>query len=282
MVRKLLASLLLLALYSLDAHAQLLVRYPNLNGTGEQGLGYKMLDLALRTAGTPYRIEQRRDLANNDRIRLMLDVGEVDVVDFGTSPEFEQRYTAVYFPIDRGLNGWRLLVVRRADAAKFAAINSVGELKHFIAGQGQGWSDVNVLRHAGLEVATVPQIEKLFRGLERGRFDFLPLGLNEAYSLTEHYAPSSQALCLDTHLVLVYPFARLFFVRKGNLALRELIHSGLVKAFADGSFQRMLASDPGYAEALRRAQLKQRAKLALDNPFLSAEFRKIPEAYFLK
>jgi len=103
----------------------------------------------------------------------MLDNGDVDVIDFGSTPEYEQRFTAVYFPFDRGLNGWRLLVVRKTDRATFARARSMADLARFVAGQGQGWPDADILRGAGLRVETFPQLASLFRSLEAGRFDYL-------------------------------------------------------------------------------------------------------------
>jgi len=77
------------------ADAPRLVRYPNINGTGKQGLGYRMLDLALRCSGQPYRLQLLPDSANTSRVRALLESGAVDVVDFGSTPEYEQRYAAV-------------------------------------------------------------------------------------------------------------------------------------------------------------------------------------------
>ena len=260
--------------------ATLVVRYPNTNGMAAQSLGYRMLGLALRSTGRPFRIELQTESANTDRVRALLESGAIDVMDLGSTPEFEQRFTAVYFPIDRGLNGWRLLVIRKADRAAFARTRTLADLAAFTAGQGQGWPDADILRGAGLRVETFPQLDSLFRSLEAGRFDYLPLGMNEAMDLARHYASRPDVLFVDTHLVIVYPFGRLFFVRKGNVALRDLLMDGLRKAFANGSLQKLLADDPGYAEVLRRGA--PTLKLHADNPRLSAAFRAIPDEYFLR
>ena len=255
------------------------VRYPNVNGMGEQGLGYRMLDLALRSAGRPYRIEIQADSANPERVRALLDSGEVDVIDFGSTPDFERRYLAVYFPIDRGLNGWRLLVIRKQDRAAFDGVKSLAELGRFVAGQGLGWPDADILRRAGLQVQAFPQLASLFLSLEAHRFDYLPLGMDEAYDLTHRYASSAGTLEVHPRIAIIYPFGRLFFVRQGNAELHDLIDAGLRKAFANGQVQKLLASDPGYAEALRHGA--PALKLHIDNPSLTAAFKAIPAEYFL-
>ena len=257
----------------------LVVRYPNVNGMGVNGLGYRMLDLALRSSGHPYRIELMEDSANTDRVRALLESGAVDVIDFGSTPDFERRFTAVYFPIDRGLNGWRLLVIRKQDRAAFSGVKSLADLGHFVAGQGQGWPDADILRGGKLSVQTFPELASLFRSLEARRFDYLPLGMDEAYDLTRRYASSAKALDVESRITIIYPFGRLFFVRKGNLVLRDLIDAGLRKAFAHGQVQELLASDPGYAEAMRHGA--PTLKLHLDNPELSAAFKAMPAEYFL-
>lgn len=258
----------------------LVVRYPNINGMGTRGLGYRMLDLALSGCGKPYRIELLPDAANPARVRALLESGAADVVDFGSTPAFEQRYAPVFVPIDRGLNGWRLLVIRRADRAAFAQVQSIEDLRRFIAGQGLGWPDAEILRRAGLRVREFPQLDSLFHSLEAGRYDYLPLGMDEAYDLMRRYASGPQALEVAPRLAIVYPFGRLFFTRKTDTALHDLIDTGLRKAFANGRAQQLLLGDPGYAEAVKRGAPV--LKLRIDNPDLSAEFRAIPQAYFLR
>ncbi|HEY9104547.1 MAG TPA: transporter substrate-binding domain-containing protein [Chitinimonas sp.] len=261
--------------------AERLVHYPNVNGLGSEGLGYKALALALKKSGQPYRLVLHDEVANIDRTRAMLEQGQVDVVDFGTSPDFESRYGAVYFPIDRGLNGWRLLLIRAQDVPRFRGISSLTALKAYTAGQGQNWADIAILRAAGLTVNTMPTLPDLFPTLAAQRFDFVPLGVNEIYGLLEKYRPGKQDLVVDEHLVLVYPFGRLFFVRKDDTDLRDALLRGLTAAFDDGSYQRMLEADPAYAEALHQANLGQRVRLLLDNPAQTAAFRAIPRRYFL-
>jgi hypothetical protein len=240
-----------------------------------------MLDLALREAGGGYRVEIADFVGNDDRDRSNLEQRRVDVVDFGTSPEFERKYAAVYFPIDRGLNGWRFFLVRDADEPKCGQVRSLADLRHFVVGQGQGWSDIPILTHAGLQVVTTPALESLFPFVSLGRCDFVPLGINEIYSLYERYGRSAGNLQVDQHVVLVYPFARFFFVRKDDQALRDAIYRGLQKAFDDGSFAQVLESDASYRKALDDALSKTRVRINIDNPELTERFRQIPERYFV-
>jgi hypothetical protein len=260
--------------------ADLVVRYPNVNCQGKNSLGYKMLDLALKKNGEPYRIEQEETCPDIKRTRVMLETGLIDVFDIGTMPDYETRYAAVYFPIDRGLNGRRVLVVRRTDLAWFKSIHSIAGLKPYTAGQGEAWADTKILRRAGLNVVTASSLEMLFNMLQAGRFDFLPLGANEASHLLTEY-DKAQNLAIVPDVMLTYPFGRLFFVRKNDTALRDRLYRGLVIAFNDGTFAKLLASDPDYQKFISRDERKIRTVLAIDNNLTTASFKAIPAKFFL-
>jgi hypothetical protein len=98
--------------------------------------------------------------------------------------------------------------------------------------------------------------------------------------MLERYRAQAPDVVVEPHLALHYPFARLFFVRKGDHALRDAILSGLRKAFADGSLQQLLESDNRFHDSALRAGLKERTIIQLDNPNLSDSFRHMPKEYF--
>jgi hypothetical protein len=261
------------------AAAPLKVLYPNVDGIGSNAYGYKVLELALSKCGVPYQLSLDATPVNHERARIKIDTGEVSVFDFGTSAQFERRLLPVYFPIDRGLNGYRLFIIHRDRAADFAAINTIGQLRKMRAGQGVNWSDIAILQHAGIEVQVAP-FDSLFKMIDIERFDFFPLGANEAFGFLEAHKASAPHAIVEQHIVLIYPFGRLFFVRRGNTALRDAILRGLEAAFDDGSFQALLGSHADFASTLKSARLKERVQIHIDNPFLTPEFRRIPKKYF--
>jgi ABC-type amino acid transport substrate-binding protein len=259
------------------AEPVLQVRYPNLDSLEAKAYGYRVLNLALQKSGVDFELSLHPLSVNQERARILLEQGEVDVVDFGTSPEFEQRFLPVYFPIDRGLNGYRLLVVHKDNAGEYARMRSITQLWGKTAGQGVRWSDIAILDRAGIKVATA-SIDGLFRLLERKRIDFVPLGANEVHLLLDKYHDAAPHAVVDSNLLIIYPFGRLFFVQKGNERLREAIFKGLEAAFDDGSFQALLGEY--YFSSSDLAALSQRTILRLENPSLTPEFRRIPHKYF--
>ena len=259
------------------AHAELRVVYPNEEGRAGHNYGAQVLALALAKSGVPYTLTIHPARVNQERARVMIEEGQISVYDFGTSAEFEQRLLPVYFPIDRGLLGYRLCVIHRDNADAFARIHALEQLREKTAGQGVNWADTAILRHAGITVHVAPW-ESLFQMVESKRFDFFPLGASEASTLLYEYQSLAPNAIVDTHLVLIYPFGRLFFVRKDNAALRDVIQSGLEQAFADGSFQQLF--EDFWSLSLTTVNLKERTQIRISNPNVTPAFLNIPRKYF--
>lgn len=276
------AGLALGAARPLRAQAAMPVVYPNLNGRGVDNLGYRMLELALQRSGKPYSLALHPMAVNDERARAMLRRGEVNVADFGSGAEFEKAFSAVYFPIDRGLLGYRISLIHYSQEAEFARVQSLAQLQRYRAGQGLGWSNNAVMQAAGIAVVTGPTLESLFPMLEAKRFDFLPLGLSEVYGFSEQYGDYAPSMVIDPHVLLIYRFARLFYLRPDSTELHAMVHLGLKRAFTDGSFQKLLHSDPSVRRALARAKLAQRTAITIDNPQLTEAFLTIPDEYYFK
>lgn len=273
---------MLLAAISVPASAddKYRVIYPNIDGLGTDAFGYRALQLALAKSGKPYHAELLPISVNHARAREMLDNGAISICDFGTSAAYEEKYRAVYFPIDRGLNGLRLLLVKPATERRLAEMKAP-DLFSLKLGQGHDWSDVQILEHAGFIVSPAPNLANLFPMLQTDRFDALPLGLDEIYELKARYADQAPDVVIDRYFVIRYPFARLFFVKKDNGELAEAVKRGLDRAFSDGSFQALFRANQTYAEALKHADLSARHMVTIDNPLATPQFHMIPSAYFL-
>ena len=98
------------------------------------------------------------------------------------------------------------------------------------------------------------------------RFDFLPLGVNEAHGFLFEYKKKGDELMVEETIVLKYPFARLFYVKKGNSELKQDIKLGLEKAFKDGSFKKLVESNLFFKEGLSKSNLKNRIVIEIENP----------------
>lgn len=198
-------------------------------------------------------------------LRMLAD-GEVDVAFLPTDGRRERRFLPVRIPILRGLLGYRVLLIRRGTEHRFDSISSLQDLAKLKAGFGSQWADLAILRFNGLPVDAESNYETLFRMLARGRFDYFPRGVNEAWHELDSHPGLQGQIAVDAHLALYYPYPVYFFVNRENQALADRLRRGLEAALADGSFKALFLK---YNEAdIQRAQMAQRMLLVMQNPFL--------------
>lgn len=169
------------------------------------------------------------------------------------------------FPVDLGILGYRICFVSPARAEEVARITRLDRLQGLLHGQGLGWQDVAILRHNGMQVREVAEYERLFRLVAKGRIDLFCRGANELYS--ELAQRPDQGLQVDAHLLLYYPFSRLFYTHKRNQQGLDRINRGLQLAWADGSLQSLWRTH--FKPALDQAKLPGRLLFKLENPTLT-------------
>lgn len=228
----------------------------------------ELLKLALAKSGkeyvaTPskYNLSQWRTLRH-----LQLDKG-IDVMWTLSSPEREAELRPIRIPIDRGLIGWRLLLIAATDAQTFAQLDSAEQLKTLRAGQGHDWPDYPILRDNGFKVSPSSSYDGLFHMLNRGRIRYFPRSLTEIqHELNAH---QKMNVAIAPKWVLHYPAPLYFFVRHNNVPLASAIEAGLEIAIRDGSMRKLFTRH--FAEDIASAQLQQRYIVQLDNPLLTPE-----------
>jgi hypothetical protein len=283
MKRLLVHSLWIVLLLAQSAWAQRVVLYPNLDGLGAQAIGFQVLELALKKSKTSMRANvANTPPVNGTRARLMLAAGEIQVVDIGFSPDVESNLEPLYLPIDRGVLGWRIFVIHKDNQANFSRIQTLKDLQAKSAGQGNNWSDVAILEHAGIKVRTAAVIADAMLLTDSKSVDFFPLGANEAHSFLEKYGSRSKDLVVENELVLVYPFGRFFYLKKGDTELKNALQSGMETALADGSLQKLLESHAMFKDAFTRARLKDRRVIRIELPKTTEGFRNIDKKWWLK
>lgn len=253
----------------LPASGATVVHYPRPESHSDERASYPimLLRLSLEKSGAAFRLEPSAARMQQGRSLRFLEQGrQVDVVWTVSSARRERQFLPVRIPIDRGLIGMRLLLVHQSQLARFSAIHDRAGLAALRAGQGHDWPDTEVLRANGMKVATSTVYEGLFTMLERGHIDYFPRSVGEVWP--ELAARPGRGLAAAPGLVLYYPQALYFFVRRGNDALAGAIERGLRAAIADGSMERLFRQF--YGPALARAGLDRRTALVLDNPVLPA------------
>ena len=242
------------------------VRYPAQESATDVRRAYPIavLRLALARSGRAHALEPARLSAPQTRTLALVEQGEIDVMWSVPTHARVARLRMVPLPIDRGLIGWRLLLVRRDRVAAWSAVRSTGALRTRMGVQGHDWPDLGILRGNGLQVAAGASYDSMFAMLARGHADYFPRAVSEVEG--EIAARPATPLAVAPGLALHYPSALVFFVRRDDAALADALARGLEAAQRDGSLERLFRRMQG--PTLERLRLDRRRVLELANPGL--------------
>lgn len=224
---------------------------------------------ATRRHWGPFELEPSTVVMNADRSQVLLANSEtITTLVRVTSHERERALRPVRIPLDKGLTGYRLFLIRQPSQSALDGVRTLDDLRRFSIGQGSNWVDTKVLRAAGFVVETAPSYESLFHMLDAGRFDLFSRGINEIAREWDDRRSTHPQLMIEEHLMLYYPLPRYFFfapTAQGE-RLAQRVEAGLQILMRNGQFERM------YREFKRQilADLKVsgRRLFRLDNPEL--------------
>lgn len=226
----------------------------------------RLLRLGLDKSDTPYAIQEWTVPLTKSRALAEVARGEhLDVTWAVTTRKREQAMLAVRVPLDKGLSGWRIPLVHPQHKDRFRDVRTLADLRALSAGQGFDWADNGIFRANGLPVVTGDNLPSLVRMLGLKRFDYIARSPAELLAERERLS----TLAVDEHVILYYPSAVYFFVRRDNVQLAHALEKGLMKAVDDGSLDRMFhaAAD----QSLRQAHIGARTAIALVNPEFPGE-----------
>ncbi len=184
-----------------------------------------------------------------------------------TDKEREQQLRPIRIPLFKGLFGYRVILIRKGEQARFDQVKTVGDLTKFLGGQGTHWPDTPILHANGLRLTTAETTESLFRMMNARRFDYFPRGISEAWF--ELLQRKETHLVVEENILLNYPTAIYFFVNKENEALAQRIEKGMETLIDNGKFDQFFYKHPRVSSGLEN--LKKRRVISLTNPYLPAE-----------
>lgn len=245
-----------------------LVRYPQSEPAGRgRAVPYPLRLLELALSGERYTLQASPMRMVQNRALAELQAGRVvDVFWTMTSVARERELLPVRIPLDMGLIGWRLLLIRQRDQRRFGAIRDAAGLRALDALQGHDWPDTDILKANRYRVQSASDYAGMFRMLSSGRVDYFPRAVFEVWH--EAAAFADQGLVVAPGLALHYPSAFYYFVRNSNHALASAIERGLERMLADGSYQRLF--DDYFGAVIARSKLAERRVFELHNPLLPA------------
>lgn len=228
----------------------------------------RLLELALKKSGVEYDIRSHtRPMPQGAALTRLAKAEGVNVVWSMTSKDREEHLLPIRIPIDKGLFGYRVALVRQQNKGVLEHVKAVEDLRAFSAGQGHDWPDTAILRGNNLRVTTSTSYEGLFPMLQAGRFDYFPRSVLEVWDETA--IAEKQQLVVEDKLLLYYPAAIYYFVNKKDAALASVIETGLTRAQADGSFDALFFER--FGDVIKRANMRNRTLITLNNPLLPPE-----------
>jgi hypothetical protein len=221
----------------------------------------------------PYTLRQAAQPMSERRALEELKSGSrsLTVLVHGNVADYEQEVLPIRFPLDKGLLGYRVFLIRTGTQPRLDHVNGLAELRGHTIGQGQGWGDVTILRQAGLTVVEGGTYEGLFGMLAAGRFELFSRGVVEVGEELAREKSGHPELTLERRLLLHYPLARYFYVTRSPAgeALARRISEGLERMLRDGSFERMFQAFKAPFE--RDVGLRNRLLIEIDNPLETPE-----------
>jgi len=227
----------------------------------------KALELALsHTTDKNYQVTTfSKDLPKPRAFDRMNMQQGIDVIYGGSTIEREANYLPVNFPLLRGLNGWRVPLVHNDNKQLFRKVNTLNQLRGFTAGQFHNWSDTLILESNQLNVVKASDYAALYSMLDKKRFEYFPRSVLEVDSDYMEYKHLN--ITINTEILIHYPTAYYFYLRKGNDSLAADIERGLQLSFADGSLTQLFMDY--YGDVINKYSTTNAKVFRLENKYLS-------------
>lgn len=228
---------------------------------GTHAYFHEMLIAAFAAAGREVVIDGIEDPAR-PRMKKMLESGELTIMWMMQSPQNDQDFIPVDFPLVEGLAGRRILLIRPQDQERFDRINSLDDLRRsgLVAGMGADWVDLALWQTNGLPAITpVSDPRRLYDMLKVGNrgVDYIPRAANGILA----DAAIHEGLVPEKRLLLRYDREGRFYLSPSAADLRPVLEAGLKILRDNGTLARLGEKHLG---AIRRTLgLERRLVLSL-------------------
>jgi len=196
---------------------------------------------------------------------------------YSATDQLVKRFLPVEFPVDLGVNNYRVAFVSKETKEKLKHIETIEKLTAFSLVQKIGWLDTKILKAANFNVFEASHFLGMFKMVSKNYIDILFRGVGKVVTDFKNSADCKN-LFLDEHFLLYYPLPKFYFTHKKNKLAAKRIEEGLVIAFKDGSLQKIWQKH--FGESIKLANLSNRKTFILENPFIST-LKPTYKQYFL-
>lgn len=267
----LLCIIFLLPLRATQAAQPLLVKYLGNNTTSiSEDYYLAIIEAALKATEStygPYRLVFTQEQLSSQRKHDSLVVGDkvnVDrLVGFPTQEGAREGLIRVDVPVLNGFMGYRILLIRKEDQARFSGIKTRDELSRLPMGFAKGWEG-HVYKHNGFSVAEPLNMTMLLKMLAGKRYFFVPLSVVEIDDRYEIDGKPVDKLVPEQTLLIYMPLPVYFYVSPEYPELAERLTAGLIYIKRSGQMDGIFKAH--FGARLHRLQLSERTLIELTNP----------------
>ena len=237
---------------------------PIQDGDSSQLYQVRLLAAALNKMGIRHHlVASEVPMVQGRSLRTVAEKHGIDVFWSVTTTEREQLLAPVRFPIDKGLYGWRILLLSPRQSQSGATLLHFNDLKKLLLTQGHDWPDTEILRFNKLKVLPSNQYSTMFEMVANNRVDAFPRSVLEVW---RELAEAKVQLPVESSLVLYYPTALYYFFSREQQELAHQVEQGLELMLQSGEFEAMFMQE--FGDAIARSKLAERQLIQLRNPLL--------------
>lgn len=229
-----------------------------------------IIDAALKATEPTYGSYQlvfTQEQLSSERKHDLLVLGDkvnVDrLVGFPAQKGAREGLIRIGVPVLNGFMGYRILLIRKEDQARFSSIKTLEELSKLPMGFGKGWEG-HVYKYNGFSVAEPLNMTMLLKMLAGKRYFFVPLSVIE---IDDHYEIDGKPvdnLVPEQTLLIYMPLPVYFYVSPEQPLLADRLTLGLKYLKDKGEMARIFKAH--FGERLKRLHLSRRTLITLSNP----------------
>lgn len=242
----------------------------------------ELVALALDAAGVEHELSLSDDVHGADTLDHVLPAGHhgADVAAAPPRADLIEALRPVYFPVQRGLPGHRLLVIARDEADRFRDVRGLDDLRALTGAVARGSGDRALLRHNGLPAVAVAA-DGLAAAVAEGRADYAAVAPRRALALAGDDSGRA-GLALEQSLALAYRGDEILYAAPGAGDLVAAIDAGLMRAYRSGELAAFQREHPYLRGLIREAGLDARRTLVLDHPDVPRALQRAPGDLWLQ
>ena len=227
----------------------------------------------------PFVLEPADVNVNYKRATQMLRKEDrITVAWLDTTEQLEQTLLPVLIPIQKGIVGYRVLIIRSEDEEKFVDIDTVEELRQYKNGLVSGWVNESIMNVNELQHVSAINYEDLFKMLAAERFDYFSRGMVEAYTELEDRSEVFPNLMVEKHILLHYAKPMYLFTSKNRPVLNKRLNEGLMMLIEEGYFEKIFCQFHG--DSIRKTNLSERIQIQLKSHLLLSSAPKDKKFWF--